>query len=82
MVGGGDGVVSDICVLILDHFIDKLRLTVVIFILFGWMSRTGLTRLTMDVSLGCAIELLNEIRVNPFTIVFVVNTQLGLPKKT
>lgn len=49
---------------------------------FGWMTSSGLTHLSVGVLLGCAIVLLDGIRVDPFTIIFLVNTQLGLSKET
>jgi hypothetical protein len=81
VLGGGNGIMSDIWTLVLDHFVDEVRFRVVFFF-FGWMTSTGLTYLTINTFPGCAVVLLDGIRVNPFTIISVVNAQPGLSKKT
>jgi hypothetical protein len=79
---GWNGVMPDVWVLILDDIVDQVRFHTTIVKFFGWMTGTSLTHLTLSVVLSCTVILLNGIRVNAFTIVTVVNTQLGLSKKT
>jgi len=82
VVGGGNGIVSDIRVLVLDHFVNEVCFCVIIVVFFGWVTSTGLAGLPISMLLGCPIVLLDDIGMNPFTIIIVVNAQFSLSKKT
>ena len=82
MVCGGNGIMSNIQALILDYVVNEVEFCMVVIKLFRWVTGTCLACPTLNVILGCAIVLLDCFRVHPFTIIFVVNTQLGLSNKT
>jgi hypothetical protein len=68
--------------MILDHIINEINFCVVVVKFFRWVTGTSMARPTLNVILGRAIVLLIGVRMYPFTIVFVVNTQPGLSKET
>ena len=47
-----------------------------------WKLVTGLAGLPISMLLCCPIVLLDDIGMNPFTIIIVVNAQFSLSKKT
>jgi len=47
-----------------------------------WMASTGLACFPVNTLPSCAVVLLDDVGMNPFTLIFIVNTQLGLSKKT
>lgn len=73
---------SDIRVLTLDYIVDEVNLRITSVIFFGWMTGTSLACLASRVILGRAVVFLDGVRVNPFTVVLIVNAQLCLSQKT
>jgi len=76
--------VSNIGVLVLDHFIDyagKWFLKVIITF-FRWVTRAGLIFVSVDLRVSCSIVLLYNVRMDSLAIIFIINSQLGLSKKT
>jgi len=82
MVGGGNGIVSDIRVLVLDHFVNEVCCRVIVVAFFGWVTSAGLAGLAISMLLGCPVVFLDDIGMNPFAIIIVVNAQFSLSKKT
>ena len=72
---------SDIWVLSLEHVVDEINFCIVVVKFFGWMTGTSLLHTVLNVILGCAIVLLDDIGMDPFTVILTVNTQLSLSKK-
>ena len=75
----------DIQILVLDHSFNKIRFCVMVIVIafLRWVTSTGLTTFLVNaLPWGCAIVLLDGVGMNPFALIFVVNTQLSLPKKT
>lgn len=82
MVRSGNGIVSNIRVLILDDVVNEVGFCITIVKFFGWVTGTSLARQTLNMIFSCAVVLLDCFRVHPFTIIFIVNAELGLSNKT
>jgi len=72
----------DIQVLILDYFVNEVCFYIIIVIFFRLVTSTGLACLLISILPGCSIVLLDDIRINPFAIIVIVDTQFSLSKKT
>ena len=74
MVRGRNRIMSCICVLILDHILNEVSFYIAVIKFFRRMTSASLARPTVDMIFGCSIVFFDGIRVNPITIIFVVDT--------
>jgi hypothetical protein len=68
--------VSNVWILVFDNFANE-----VIFILFRWVASTSLICTLVNLCLDRSIVLLYNVRMNTLTVIFIVNTELGLLEK-
>ena len=67
---------SNVWILVFDNFTNE-----VVFVLFGWVASASLIRTSVNLCLGCSVVLLYNVRMNTLTVIFTVNTKLGLSEK-
>ena len=74
----------DIWTLVLDYLANEPRewFLEVVDGLLRWVASTGFASVSVDLRTGCSVVLLYDIGMNAFAIIFIVNSQLCLPKKT
>ena len=60
---------SNIGVLAFDHVINKI-----IFVLFRWVTGTGLIHVVVDPCLDHSVVLLYHVRMDALAIIFVINS--------